>query len=82
MDVNLTDGQAHQVALYLLDWDTTGRAERIDVLDAGTGAALDSQVASGFHGGQYLVWSLTGHVRIQLTRTVGLNAVLSGLFFN
>jgi len=35
MDVNLTDGNMHQVALYCLDWDQNGtRAERVDVLDA------------------------------------------------
>ena len=34
MDLNLTDGQAHQVALYLLDWDdNNGRSERIDVIE-------------------------------------------------
>src|SRR5262249_39616023 len=38
IDVNLTDGQAHQVALYALDWDSYGpRQERIDVLDAAGG---------------------------------------------
>ena len=26
-DVNLTDGQQHEVSLYLLDWDTGGRGE-------------------------------------------------------
>src|SRR5204862_898037 len=81
VDVNLTDGQAHTVALYLLDWDTTGRAERIDVLDAASGAVLDSRSASGFNGGTYLVWNVTGHVQFRVTRTGGLNAVLSGLFF-
>src|SRR5262249_53163670 len=25
IDVNLTDGNAHRVGVYLLDWDTTGR---------------------------------------------------------
>src|SRR5206468_1103737 len=27
IDVNLTDGQAHRVSLYLLDWDGLGRHE-------------------------------------------------------
>jgi hypothetical protein len=71
----------HQVALYLLDWDTTARSERVDILDAGTGTLLDSQTASAFHGGKYLVWNLSGHVQIKITRLAGANAVLSGLFF-
>ncbi|MFL5241324.1 MAG: fibronectin type III domain-containing protein [Gemmataceae bacterium] len=81
VDLNLTDGQTHQVALYLLDWDTTSRSERIDVLDAVSGAMLDSQTASSFTAGKYLVWNLSGHVQIKVTRVAGANAVLSGLFF-
>jgi hypothetical protein len=82
VDVNLTDGQAHQVALYAVDWDTGGaRAERVDVLDAASGAVLDSRALASFGGGAYLVWSLRGHVRLQVTHTAGANAVVSGLFF-
>ena len=36
IDVNLTDGAAHRVALYLLDWDNNRRVIRVDVLDAAT----------------------------------------------
>src|SRR5262249_14674719 len=28
IDLNLTDGSSHQVALYLLDWDSQARSER------------------------------------------------------
>jgi hypothetical protein len=79
-DLNLTDGLQHRVALYFLDWDSTRRSERIDVIDAGTGAVLDSQTVSGFNGGKYLVWNLQGHVQFRITRLQGDNAVLSGLF--
>ena len=82
VDVNLTDGQAHQVSLYLLDWDSTARAEAVDVLDAATGAVLDSESAASFHGGQYLSWQVSGHVQFRISRTAGANAVLSGLFFD
>jgi hypothetical protein len=81
VDVNLTDGQQHQLALYLLDWDSQGRSERVDVLDASTGSVLGSQTATGFVGGQYLVWNLSGHVQLKFTDLSGPNAVLSGLFF-
>ena len=33
-DVNFTDGQAHQFALYAMDWDSLGRTEVVQVLDA------------------------------------------------
>jgi hypothetical protein len=81
VDVNLTDGQMHQVALYLLDWDSNARSERVDIFDAGTGTLLDTQTASSFNGGKYLVWNLSGHVQIKITKLTGDNAVLSGLFF-
>jgi uncharacterized repeat protein (TIGR01451 family) len=81
IDVNLTDENAHQVALYCLDWDAGARAERIDVLDAVSNAVLDTRTISGFQSGQYLVWNLTGHVKLKVTLTGGSNAVVSGVFF-
>src|SRR5579883_2148839 len=81
-DVNLTDGQAHQLALYLLDWDGQGRTEQVQVTDAATGTVLDTRTASGFAGGGYLVYNLTGHETITVTQKTGTNAVVSGVFFN
>ena len=66
----------------MVDWDgAMTRAERIDVVDAATGAVLDSRAVSGFSGGKYLVWTVKGHVRIQVVRTGGANAVVSAVFF-
>src|SRR5262249_26273470 len=84
IDVNLTDAAQHQVGLYFLDWDTYlgGRQERVEVLDAGTGAVLDSRTVTSFTTGKYLVWNLGGHVQVRITNLVsGSNAVVSGLFF-
>lgn len=80
-DVNLTDGKTHQVALYLLDWDGQGRSESVQVTDAASGTVLDTRNVSNFSGGQWLVWNISGHVKITITCTGGLNAVASGLFF-
>lgn len=82
IDIHLLDPYSHQVALYLVDWDSRDRIERIDVLDATTGAVLDTRVASDFVGGEYLVWMLSGHVRIRVTLTAGVNAVISGVLFD
>jgi hypothetical protein len=70
------------VALYCLDWDNRSRVERIDILDAATNTVLDSRNVSAFTNGQYLIWNLRGNLKIQVTRTSGDNAVVSGLFFN
>jgi hypothetical protein len=82
IDVNLTDGAPHQVAIYALDWDFGNRTQTVQVLDAGTGTVLDQQSLSAFTGGVYLVWNIQGHVVIQVTWTGGYNAVVSGLFFD
>ncbi len=80
-DLNFTDGNSHQFALYALDWDTTARAETFQVVDANTAAVLDTRNISSFNNGIYLIWNLSGHVRITVTRTAGINAVVSGVFF-
>ena len=81
IDVNLTDGLRHQLAIYALDWDGLNRSERIDVLDAASGAVLDTRTLTAFRNGQYLVWTLSGHVQLRVTLTGGENSVVSGLFF-
>ena len=83
LDVNLTDGKAHQVAIYALDWDTYlgGRVETIQVVDANSDTVLDTRQISAFTNGTYLVWNITGHVRINATMNAGGNAVISGIFF-
>jgi hypothetical protein len=82
MDVNVTDGKSHQLALYFLDWDKLGRAQTVEILDAETGAVLNSQTVSGFSSGRYLVWQVSGKVKVRITRTAGSNCILNGIFFD
>ena len=81
IDVNLTDGQTHAVSLYADDWDSTTRAERIDVIDPSTGNVLDSRTISSFSNGEYLTWNIKGHVQFRVTSTGSPNAVIGGIFF-
>ena len=53
----------------------------MEALDAATGAVLDTRTVSGFQGGTYLSWTLTGNVRFRITNAGGSNAVLGGVFF-
>jgi hypothetical protein len=78
--LNLTDGAAHQVAIYLLDWDSTSRAQTITISDTAKGTLLDSRSFSGFHNGAYGVWNIKGNVTINVSATAG-NAVVSAIFF-
>ena len=81
-DINFSDGQLHRVALYCVDWDSLGRSQTIAITDASNGSTLDSRSMTGFQGGQYLVWNITGHVQVQLKQLSGPNAIVSGLFFD
>jgi hypothetical protein len=80
--VNVTDGQTHKVSFYALDWDMANRAQRVDVLDATTGAVLHTTSVSGFQRGAYMNYDVKGSVIFRFTRTAGPNAVISGLFFD
>jgi fibronectin type 3 domain-containing protein len=81
-DVNFIDGGTHRFALYALDWDSTTRTETIQIVDANSNAVLDTRNISQFNTGVYLVWNISGHVKINVTWTGGANAVISGVFFN
>ena len=66
ISLNLTAGQSHEVSLYAVDWDNRGRSERIDVLDAASGRSLNSETLSSFSGGEYLSWTLSGNVKLEI----------------
>ena len=81
--MTFNDGNTHQVALYLLDWDNWGggRSQRVDILD-GNGNLLDTRTVSGFTGGLYLVWNVSGRINVRVTNNnPGSNAAISGVFF-
>lgn len=80
LDVNLTDANVHQVAVYLLDWDYQGRSETVQVVDATSNTQLDERTISGFTDGIYLVYNISGHAHINITTDSGPNSVVSGVF--
>jgi len=81
IDVNLTDGAAHQVSVYVVDWGNQGRAQTLEVRDAVSGALLDTRSMSGFSEGRYYAWTIRGHAEIRVVNNGGVNAVVSGMFF-
>ena len=81
VDLNFSDGAAHRVAFYFVDWDSGGRLETAQIVDAASGAVLDTRTVSNFVNGLYLIWTLSGHVTLKLSTVAGVNAVLSGVFF-
>ena len=71
VDVNLTDGQTHDLELYFLDWDSTARSETVQISNASTGAVLNTETVTSFHSGVYLDWAVSGNVDITVTHWPG-----------
>jgi hypothetical protein len=89
-DLNITDSQTHQIAVYVVDWDNKGRTEKVQILDGSSGAPIDSRTipdsgtsttSANFVAGTYLVWKVSGHVIVAVSGVAGPNAVVSGIFF-
>ena len=72
----------YQVALYLLDWDSDARVQRLEVVDAETGATLSTRTDEHFRNGRYVILRLSGHVILRFTKTGGANCTLSGVFLD
>lgn len=79
--LSFSGSSPRRVALYFLDWDAAGRQQVVEVIDTGSGQLLDSRTLTGFQGGVYLVWDLSGQVTFRI-RALSGNAVLSGIFFD
>jgi hypothetical protein len=82
VDLSFLDGVAHKLSLYFCDWDRLGRIEKVEVLDASSGAVLDSQMVTDFQNGVYLSWNVKGTIRLRFTSQTTSNAVVQGLFFD
>ncbi len=78
----VTDQQHHKLSVYCVDWDSSARNQTLQLLDADSGAVLDSQTISNFHNGIWLSWTISGNVTLNVVNNAGANAVVSGLFFD
>jgi hypothetical protein len=78
--VNITDGSTRKISFYSLDWDHQSRMQKIEVIDAGSGAVLHTTTYSGFENGVYHSYDVKGNVKFRFTRVGPLNAVLSAVF--
>ena len=83
VDLNLTDGNAHRVAAYFVDWDSGGaRSERVDLLDSSTNAIPGYTDAQ-----QFPRWPIPGLEFERTSQAEGHASVrcqcvvMSGLFF-
>jgi len=78
-DVSITDGNAHTVAFYLLDWNNGGRVQSIVATDP-SGNVLDSRTYSNFTNGVWAVYTVCGNVTFTVNQISNF-ALVSGVFF-
>jgi hypothetical protein len=83
IDLDFSNYDSHQIAVYCAMWDGQPRTQTIRILDGDSPASeFDPQTVSAFDSGVYLVWQVIGHVIIEVTKGTGPNAVISGIFFD
>ena len=76
------DAQPYRVSLYVLDYDRNGRANRIELTDEARVLATCETSKQENGQGTYLSWTVTGPVRVKLTKKAGFNATLSGVMID
>src|SRR5207247_170684 len=76
----LKDGE-HRVALYMNDFNRKGRTQKVEVLDGRNDTVLVSRTVSNFEEGKYVVYDISGHVKIRLNAENTDSAVYNGIFF-
>lgn len=81
-NVGTPAGVTELLSLYLLDWDNAGRVETITITDLSTGVVLDTETVSGFHGGTYISWLISGNVVVKITPAGSSSPAVSGIFLN
>ena len=69
-----------RLELYMVDWDNSGRSQRLDEIDPATGGVIGSQTLSDFSAGRWLIFHVDGDVLFRFTSLAGPGAVLNGLF--
>ena len=83
LDVNVTDQNPHNIALYMADWTGNSLTQTVTIKDAATGATLNTKPVSAFTNGEYLVWQIQGHVSISIAKSgTSTIAVLGGIFYD
>jgi hypothetical protein len=76
------DAAMHEVSFYFVDYDRTGRQQKLEIFDQGTGNLLASRVISNFGNGVYHSYNLSGNIRVKVSRIAGPNCVMSAMFFD
>jgi len=83
LDVALKIPREYQFALYFVDFDHQGRRMAVELFDLDSRKLIAPvKVFPDLNGGVYAVYACRQSVRIRANQLRGVNAVLSGLFFD
>ena len=79
--VATTDGNAHTVAFYMLDWYRGGIAQTVTVKSTTGDVLVPARTFSNFQTGMWLVYTVCGNADFVFTATGGNQAQVAGVFF-
>jgi hypothetical protein len=83
VDIVLEQPKTYQIALYFVDWDNKGRTTAVEIFDLQTKNLIAPvKVVRDYFGGKYLVFKYNKSVRFRIDQVRGVNAALSGIFFD
>ncbi len=81
IDVSIEDSKPRKIALYVVCPESKQLNQKIDILDQVTGKVLDSRNFSRSEDGKYLIYDVSGKIRI-VVRSYGwwYHSAVSGIF--
>lgn len=83
VDLEARDTEPYRISLYFADFDRNGRRSAVELFDLRTKELLAPVYMVRDYGeGKYVTFEVQGSVRIRICQVRGVNAALSGLFFD
>lgn len=80
--VEARDGKPHQAAFYVADWDRLSRRMTVEVYDGEANTLIDQRTVDDFMEGRYLVYRITGSIKVRFKCDAGPSAILQGIFLD
>lgn len=83
IDVVAKDTLLHTLSLYFVDYDMQHRRSAMEIFNLDNlNIIAPVQLISHYENGKYIRFSCKGSIRIRINQVRGVNAAVSGLFFD
>ncbi len=83
IDIKLAEPCDYDFSLYFLDWNNQSRRTAIEVFDLKTKNMIAPvKIIDNYSMGKYMTYRYNNSVRFRINHVRGINAVVSGLFFD